>query len=262
MSDMNNKEEKIKKDRAEYLIEKYASQKNEINDLPFSVDESSSEMLRRFTSSGVNPPLKTSKKGKGENLGIILFFLFILAVGVFVWGLATHNHFIDNAFSAVYGGIYLIGMYGIIIGLLVGAGYLTYLLVRGGLINVLIVFVKIKSRFTANNSHYFLFTEKRVVQMKIAVVCNIILLLLCLASMPHDYYILVRLYTMVVFGIMAYSYYTHQRTGLAFIFGLLSLLFQPFLKITLEKNTWNVIDIFVAMGLCYVLLADLSKATK
>lgn len=153
-------------------------------------------------------------------------------------------------------------MYAIIIGLLVGVGYLIYLLVRGGLKSVLIVLVKIKSRFMANYSHYFLFAEERVVQMRMAIVCTIILLLLCLAPMPYDYYILVRLYSMVIFGIMAYSYNTHQKTGLAFVFGLLSLLFQPFLKIAIEKATWNVIDILVAMGLCYVLLADLSKATK
>ena len=61
---------------------------------------------------------------------MFFFFLFILDVGLFIWGLVTHNHFINNVFSVVHGGVLLVSMYAIIIGLLVGVGYLIYLLVR------------------------------------------------------------------------------------------------------------------------------------
>ena len=76
-----------------------------------------------------------------------------------------------------------------------------------------------------------------------------ILLLLCLAPMPYGYYQLVRFVAMVVFGVMAYKYYEEKKNELAITFGALALLFQPFVKVALGRTMWNVVDVFVAIGL-------------
>lgn len=80
-------------------------------------------------------------------------------------------------------------------------------------------------------------------------VCLILaaLMLLCLAPMPYGYFQLVRFVAMVVFGIMAYKYYTEHKTIIAMVFGGLALLFQPIFKIALGRTIWNVIDVLVAM---------------
>lgn len=76
-----------------------------------------------------------------------------------------------------------------------------------------------------------------------------LLLLLCLTPMPYGYYQLVRFVAMVVFGVMAYKYYEEKKNELAITFGALALLFQPFVKVALGRTMWNVVDVFVAIGL-------------
>lgn len=74
---------------------------------------------------------------------------------------------------------------------------------------------------------------------------------------------LVRFVAMVVFGLMAYQYYTRQKAIASVIFGVLALLFQPIYKIALGRITWNVIDVLVAallIGL-FVLERRLMKKT-
>ena len=74
---------------------------------------------------------------------------------------------------------------------------------------------------------------------------------------------LVRFVAMVVFGLMAYQYYTRQKPIASVIFGVLALLFQPIYKIALGRVTWNVIDVLVAallIGL-FVLERRLMKKT-
>ena len=75
------------------------------------------------------------------------------------------------------------------------------------------------------------------------------ILLLCLAPMPYGYYVLVRFLSMVGFGIMAYRYYQEKKESLAWTFGILALLFQPFAKIALGRLIWNIVDVIVAVGL-------------
>ena len=83
----------------------------------------------------------------------------------------------------------------------------------------------------------------------------VILLLLCLASMPYGYYQLVRVVAMIAFAIMAYQYYEKEKISLAITFGGLCLLFQPFIKVALGRVMWNVVDVVVAIGLvvlCFI----------
>lgn len=73
-----------------------------------------------------------------------------------------------------------------------------------------------------------------------------VLLLLCLAPMPYGYYQLVRFVMMVVFAVMAYRSHEQKQENWSVLFGGLALLFQPFLKISLGRTMWNVVDVVVA----------------
>ncbi len=75
------------------------------------------------------------------------------------------------------------------------------------------------------------------------------MLLLCLADMPYGYYMLVRFVSMVSFSYFAYQSYTQNRIPAVFIYAGLALLFQPFFKIALGRDIWQVVDVIVAMGL-------------
>ena len=53
------------------------------------------------------------------------------------------------------------------------------------------------------------------------------MLLLCLAPMPYGYFMLVRFVMMVACGWMAYQYYQRNKTVATWVFGILTMLFQP-----------------------------------
>lgn len=76
-----------------------------------------------------------------------------------------------------------------------------------------------------------------------------ILLLLCLLKMPYGYYQLVRFLALVGFGFLAYQAYQQENIAGAFVLIALAMLFQPFFKIALGREIWNIVDIGVAFGL-------------
>ena len=74
-------------------------------------------------------------------------------------------------------------------------------------------------------------------------------LLICLLPMPYGYYTLVRFAAMIILGCMAYIFYKEENQTLCMMSGALALLFQPMFKITLDRITWNIVDIVVAIAL-------------
>lgn len=76
-----------------------------------------------------------------------------------------------------------------------------------------------------------------------------ILLFLCLADMPYGYYQFVRFIGLVGFAILAYQANQQNNQTEAIIYGALALLFQPFFKISLGRELWNVIDLVIGLGL-------------
>lgn len=73
-----------------------------------------------------------------------------------------------------------------------------------------------------------------------------ILLLICLFDMPYGYYQFVRFVAFAVFGYFAFVEFQANRNEIAFVYGALALLFQPFLKIALGRTMWNMVDLIVA----------------
>lgn len=61
---------------------------------------------------------------------------------------------------------------------------------------------------------------------------------------------------------MAYRYYKEKKECLAYSFGTLVLLFQPFYKIALGRTVWNVIDVIVAIGLMALFIYEWKNGNK
>jgi len=76
-----------------------------------------------------------------------------------------------------------------------------------------------------------------------------ILFFLCLTDMPYGYYQLVRFVALVGFTVLAYQANKQGNQIEIVIYGALALLFQPFFKIALGRELWNIVDVIVGIGL-------------
>jgi hypothetical protein len=76
-----------------------------------------------------------------------------------------------------------------------------------------------------------------------------ILFFLCLADMPYGFYQFVRFAGLIGFAILAYQANQQGRQTEMIIYGGLALLFQPFFKIALGREMWNIVDVVVGIGL-------------
>jgi hypothetical protein len=81
------------------------------------------------------------------------------------------------------------------------------------------------------------------------------LLFLCLLDMPYGYYQFVRIASTLGFVILAIQSYNGQLNGYLVAYVILALLFQPFEKIALGRELWNVVDVIVGV----VLLLTIGK---
>lgn len=76
-----------------------------------------------------------------------------------------------------------------------------------------------------------------------------ILFFLCLVDMPYGFYQFVRFIGLIGFAILAFRANEKGKQTEMFIYVGLALLFQPLFKIALGREIWNVIDVFVGIGL-------------
>jgi len=93
--------------------------------------------------------------------------------------------------------------------------------------------------------------QKTVLFLKILLA---FLLFLCLLKMPYGFYQLVRFLAMLGFALLAYQASENQNKTEMVIYICLALLFQPFMKASLGRDLWNVIDLVVGAGLILSLL--------
>jgi len=89
-----------------------------------------------------------------------------------------------------------------------------------------------------------------------------ILLFLCLLDMPYGFYQFVRFVALIGFGILAYNASEKENKTEMFIYGGLALLFQPFFKIALGREIWNVVDVIVGIGLIASLIMSRTKSQR
>lgn len=76
-----------------------------------------------------------------------------------------------------------------------------------------------------------------------------ILFFLCLLKMPYGFYQLVRLAGFIVFAILAYLANLSGNQIAIIVYASLAILFQPFFKIPLGRQMWNIVDLIVGVGL-------------
>lgn len=83
-----------------------------------------------------------------------------------------------------------------------------------------------------------------------------IILLLSVVPLPYGFYIILRLVTAIIAVCWAVKLAEQEKTTLAIISAGVALLFQPFFKITLDKLTWNIIDVLLAVCLIIIINID------
>ena len=79
--------------------------------------------------------------------------------------------------------------------------------------------------------------------------------------MPYGFYQLVRFVTLIGFVVLAYQ--AKKEDGIreeVIVYIALALLFQPFIKISLGRELWNVVDAIAGLGLIISLF--MSKSSK
>jgi len=86
------------------------------------------------------------------------------------------------------------------------------------------------------------------------ILCGVLVIALC--PLPYGFYTLIRLSTSIIAACWAVRFLEQERTALAITFGGIALLFQPVIKITLDKFTWSIIDILLAVFLVVTVIKD------
>lgn len=74
-----------------------------------------------------------------------------------------------------------------------------------------------------------------------------VMLLLAIADLPYGYYTLLRIIVTIVAGITAFIASEQENQIWMIMFGAIVILFNPIIPIYLDKDTWVVIDIIVAI---------------
>ena len=89
-----------------------------------------------------------------------------------------------------------------------------------------------------------------------------ILLVVCVFDMPYGFYQLVRFIALIGFGILAFNANQENKKIELIIYVSLALLFQPFMKISLGRDLWNIVDIIVGIGLLTTIFLKFDKLKK
>ena len=89
--------------------------------------------------------------------------------------------------------------------------------------------------------------------MKILKIGLALMLFFCLAKMPYGYYQLVRFISFILFAIFAFDAIQKEKEADVLIYIILALLFQPFLKIPLGRDLWNIVDVVAGLFLLVTL---------
>ena len=85
--------------------------------------------------------------------------------------------------------------------------------------------------------------------MKVIKIFLAVMSIVCLFDMPYGYYQLYRFLAMGVFLTLAINEKNNENWMI--FWGLSALLVQPFFKIALGREIWNIVDVFWAIILMY-----------
>jgi hypothetical protein len=111
--------------------------------------------------------------------------------------------------------------------------------------------------FSSFVSEKILNKMEKIVKIGLAV-----MLFICLLDMPYGYYQFVRVAATLVFVLLAIQSFNLNLNAMVLIYMVLAILFQPFEKIALGREIWNVLDVIVGIGLLLSLGSDASSLNK
>lgn len=83
----------------------------------------------------------------------------------------------------------------------------------------------------------------------IVIIFLAVLLFICQVDMSYGYFEFVRFIAMSGFAFLAFKSNELGRQTEMVIYIALAILFQPFLKIALGRELWNIVDVVVGIGL-------------
>ena len=78
--------------------------------------------------------------------------------------------------------------------------------------------------------------------------------------MPYGFYQFVRFAALIGFGVLTYKANEEGLNTEMIVYGGLTLLFQPFFKIALGREIWNIVDVIVGIGLIASLFMKKTKS--
>lgn len=77
-----------------------------------------------------------------------------------------------------------------------------------------------------------------------------ITLFIAIANLPYGYYQFLRIFICGVSAYGAYYSFDNKRLGWAWVMGIIAVVFNPFLKIHLEKEIWQFVDLISGILFC------------
>lgn len=86
-----------------------------------------------------------------------------------------------------------------------------------------------------------------------------VLLFVCLLDMPYGYYQFIRFFACIGFAYMAYKSNEQSNKTATITFVILAILFQPFVKISLGRELWNIVDVIVGAVLLLSIFVNFNK---
>ena len=75
----------------------------------------------------------------------------------------------------------------------------------------------------------------------------ILFLLGALADNPYGYYQLLRWVILIIGAYSAYLVYNTAKKVWPWVFGVIAILFNPIIPFSFQRETWQIIDIIVAI---------------
>ncbi len=83
--------------------------------------------------------------------------------------------------------------------------------------------------------------------LKILKIVAILMLLWTFADNPYSYYQILRWFICGLMGYLFYFSYQDKNTTWSWIFGVITILFNPIIPIYFSRETWFILDVTVAI---------------
>lgn len=98
--------------------------------------------------------------------------------------------------------------------------------------------------------------KNKILEIVLKIV-SVVLLLLASQKLKYVQYEIIRFSLFVIFILLGYLYYKKKSEIISILFILIAFLFQPFVKISLGKTIWQIVDYVLAIGVLFLIVFEL-----